>query len=125
MAYPVDLGNPGVPNQPDKPNPPRYSPDRASEDASPYQFPPVSLRQPLTIIVNGNPRETGSVAYFGVVSVVGQVVSRTRLRSRGSPARPYIWRLSILRRLTLPSALPEFQGRVRPLRTASGSSLRP
>src|SRR5580658_8022025 len=55
----------------------------------------------------------------------GYVVSRTRLRSRGYPARPYIWRLSILRRLTLPSTLPELQGRVRPLRAASRSSLRP
>ena len=33
--------------------------------------------------------------------------SRTRLRSRSKPARPYICRLSILIRLTLPSAFPE------------------
>jgi hypothetical protein len=34
-------------------------------------------------------------------------VSRTRLRSRSKPARPNIWRLSILIRLTLPSTAPE------------------
>lgn len=48
-----------------------------------------------------------------------QVVRSTRLRSRPKLARPYIWRLSILSRLTLPSTTPEFQERVRPLRTAS------
>ena len=33
--------------------------------------------------------------------------SRTRLRSRSNLARPYIWRLSILIRLTVPSTVPE------------------
>jgi hypothetical protein len=33
--------------------------------------------------------------------------SKVRLRSRSNPARPYICRLSILIRLTLPSTLPE------------------
>ena len=42
----------------------------------------------------------------------------TRLRSRSKPARPYIWRLIILILLTVPSTLPEFQCRVRPLVTA-------
>src|SRR5580693_9071160 len=45
----------------------------------------------------------------------------TRLRSRSKPARPYIWRLIILILLTVPSTLPEFQCRVRPLMTACWS----
>ena len=42
----------------------------------------------------------------------------TRLRSRSKPTRPYIWRLIILILLTVPSTLPEFQCRVRPLTDA-------
>jgi hypothetical protein len=38
---------------------------------------------------------------------VGHRASRTRLRSRSRPARPNIWRLSIFRRLMLPSTAPE------------------
>jgi hypothetical protein len=38
MAYPVDFGNPGVPNPPGKPNPPRYRPEAASQEPPPYQF---------------------------------------------------------------------------------------
>ena len=34
------------------------------------------------------------------------------MRRRLKPARPNIWRLSILIRLTWPSTTPEFQGRV-------------
>ena len=45
----------------------------------------------------------------------------TRLRSRSKLARPYIWRLIILILLTVPSTLPEFQCRVRPLVTACWS----
>src|SRR6266536_4987226 len=48
-----------------------------------------------------------------------QVARRTRLRSSGNPARPYIWRLIILIRLTLPSTTPEFHGRVSLLLTSS------
>ena len=43
-----------------------------------------------------------------------------RRRSRGNPARPYIWRLTVvIFLLTVPSTLPELRGRVRALRTAS------
>src|SRR6516165_9879965 len=42
-----------------------------------------------------------------------------RLRSSVKLARPYIWRLTALTLLTMPSTLPELQGRVSPLRTAS------
>jgi hypothetical protein len=45
-------------------------------------------------------------------------MSRTRLRSSGKLARPYIWRLIIFSRLTLPSAMPEFQDKVSPPPTA-------
>jgi hypothetical protein len=38
--------------------------------------------------------------------------------SRSKLARPYIWRLSILIRLTVPSTTPELYGNVRPLTTA-------
>ena len=56
----------------------------------------------------------GSGPYF--VTVTGpQVASRTRSRSSGKLARPYVCRLSILIRLTLPSTTPEFQGRVSPV----------
>ena len=48
-----------------------------------------------------------------------QVARRTRLRSNGKVARPYICRLIILVRLTLPSTTPELHGMVRPLSTAS------
>ena len=44
-----------------------------------------------------------------------QVASRTRLRSNGKLARPYIWRLSILSRLTLPSTTPETPGQGEPV----------
>ena len=43
----------------------------------------------------------------------------TRRRSSGKPARPYIWRLTVLILLTVPSTLPELYGRLSPLRTAS------
>jgi hypothetical protein len=52
-------------------------------------------------------------------------VSRTRLRGRGRPARPNIWRLIILMWLTRPSTGPELQFMVRPLVTASRSCSRP
>ncbi len=41
-----------------------------------------------------------------------QVVGRysTRARSRSKLARPYIWRLMVLRRLTCPSSWPLLQG---------------
>ena len=42
-----------------------------------------------------------------------------RLRSSVKLARPYIWRLTALTLLTMPSTLPELHGRVSPLRTAS------
>ncbi|KUN40341.1 hypothetical protein AQJ30_06660 [Streptomyces longwoodensis] len=42
---------------------------------------------------------------------IGHGARRTRLRSSAKPARPNIWRLSILIRLTCPSTTPEFQGR--------------
>jgi hypothetical protein len=48
-----------------------------------------------------------------------QRLSRTRLRSRSNPARPYICLLSILIRFTLPSTAPELCSKVRPLTTAS------
>jgi len=48
-----------------------------------------------------------------------QAARMTRLRSRSKLARPYIWRLIILIRLTLPSTAPELWGRVRPLSTAA------
>lgn len=54
-----------------------------------------------------------------------QSVSRTRLRSRSGLARPNIWRLSILSRLTWPSTGPLFQGRVSPAVTAPWSRRRP
>lgn len=41
------------------------------------------------------------------------------------PARPNIWRLSILIRLTWPSTAPELQGRARPVMTASRSRSMP
>lgn len=50
---------------------------------------------------------------------------RTRFRRRLKPARPNIWRLSILMRLTCPSTTPELQGRVRPATTASWSRSMP
>jgi hypothetical protein len=52
-------------------------------------------------------------------------VSRTRLRSSGSPARPNICLLIILMWLTRPSTGPEFQRLVRPWVTASRSCSRP
>lgn len=51
--------------------------------------------------------------------------NRTLFRRSWKPARPYIWRLIILIRLTWPSTIPEFQGRVRPAMTASRSRSRP
>ena len=48
-----------------------------------------------------------------------QLTRSTRLRSRGKAARPYICRLIILVRLTLPSTTPELHGMVSPLSTAS------
>lgn len=51
--------------------------------------------------------------------------NRTRLRRSWCPARPNIWRLSILIRLTWPSTAPELQGRVRPAMTASRSRSMP
>jgi hypothetical protein len=57
--------------------------------------------------------DLGSGPYFVMVTVPavgrGWAVSRTRLRSSGSPARPNIWRLIILMWLTRPSTGPEFQ----------------
>ena len=70
----------------------------------------------------------GSDPYFVMVSTPlrsGHWQSRTRLRSSSKLARPYVCRLIILSRLTLPSTTPEFQGMVRPLRTAAWSRLRP
>src|SRR5258708_6606386 len=61
----------------------------------------------------------GSGPYFVMVTSPLQVATRTRLRSSGKPARPYIWRLIILILLTVPSTTPDRQGRVRPFRTAS------
>src|SRR6185437_9174932 len=52
-------------------------------------------------------------------------VSRTSLRSRGRPARPNIWRMTILVWFTRPSTGPELQFMVRPLVTASRSCSRP
>ncbi|CAL9278741.1 hypothetical protein SUDANB91_00046 [Streptomyces sp. SudanB91_2054] len=52
---------------------------------------------------------------------IGHEARRTRLRSSAEPVRPNIWRLSMLIRLTWPSATPEFQGSVRPAMTASRS----
>ncbi len=46
-------------------------------------------------------------------------LNRIRLRRRSVFARPNIWRLSILMRLTWPSTGPLLQGRVRPAVTAS------
>ncbi len=48
---------------------------------------------------------------------------RTRLRRSWKPARPNIWRLSILTRLTWPSTAPERQGSVRSATTASPLAL--
>src|SRR5258706_663207 len=53
--------------------------------------------------------------------VVGQVARRIRFRSRSVLARPYICRLSILMRLTVPSTAPELQAWVSPATTASKS----
>jgi hypothetical protein len=55
----------------------------------------------------------------------GQRVSRIRLRRRSNLARPYICRLIILMRLTLPSTAPELWAVVSPAMTASQSRLRP
>ncbi len=49
---------------------------------------------------------SGSAPHFVMVSGSGHA-SKTRLRRRSNRARPYICRLSILIRLTLPSTLPE------------------
>lgn len=47
------------------------------------------------------------------------------MRSREKPARPNIWRLSILIRLAWPSTAPELQGKVSPAMTASQSRSMP
>ena len=62
---------------------------------------------------------TGSGPYFVMITDPCQLTRSTRLRSRGKAARPYICRLIILVRLTLPSTTPELHGMVRPLSTAS------
>jgi hypothetical protein len=49
----------------------------------------------------------------------GQSASSTRVRSRSKLARPYMVRLIILIRLTLPSTAPLLHSRLSPLRTAS------
>ena len=48
-----------------------------------------------------------------------QAAHRTRLRSSSKPARPYIWRLSIFRRLICPSAWPLLHGSTSAARTAA------
>ena len=66
----------------------------------------------------------------GTLSVIwlqgpGHSVSRMRLRSRSGLARPNIWRLSILMRLTWPSTMPLFQRWLSPAVTASWSRRNP
>ena len=56
---------------------------------------------------------------------LGQAAIRMRLRSRSNFARPYICRLIILMRLTVPSTGPELSCRVRPLSTAVRPRCRP
>lgn len=56
---------------------------------------------------------------------IGHGARKTRSRSSAKPARPSIWRLSILIRLTRPSTTPDFQGRVRPAMTAPQSRSMP
>jgi hypothetical protein len=48
-----------------------------------------------------------------------ELARSTRLRSRAKLARPYIWRLIILIRFTLPSTAPELCSMVRSASTAS------
>src|SRR5262249_21590410 len=67
----------------------------------------------------------GSDPHFVIDAALFQTARMTRLRSRSKLARPYIWRLIILIRLTLPSTAPELCGRVRPLSTAAWSWLSP
>ena len=64
-------------------------------------------------------RVGGSGPYFVMITDPCQLTRSTRLRSRGKAARPYICRLIILVRLTLPSTTPELHGMVSPLSTAS------
>ena len=49
----------------------------------------------------------------------------TRMRSRSSLARPYIWRLRYLSRLTWPSTWPLLQGELKAARTAERSASSP
>jgi transposase-like protein len=47
------------------------------------------------------------IRVLALILLRSQVASKIRLRSRSSLARPNIWRLSILMRLTVPSTAPE------------------
>jgi hypothetical protein len=61
----------------------------------------------------------------GPVKVAGMEYGRTRARRSSKPARPYIWRLIILRRLICPSTWPVLHGVSTAAATAEMSFCRP
>lgn len=108
----------GHPSRPPQPLPPALG-GVSSSDARDDRTPWPSRRPRGHLCPAPRRRPRGPVRGPRRASAMPQATCKTRCRSNPMLAHPYIWRLSILSRLTWPSVWPLLQGSLIAARTAA------